>query len=353
MPEKPSIKFSILALDFHNTVYDEVMEYGLAIDEAIVIWLEAAQEKGKPLDREVLYRELSVAHRELGSDWDEEVWQQLPSLKSAGFSNDEFKAILNQAITARHTKSRELTLSGVYKDAIETLKQLKKIGVRLYMVTEAAADAGMRGLSWLGLNGVIDGIYTYPSRQSRLACAGTCSRVFPENADNTGCIKKPHPLLLAAVALDDAKKTKNIPTAFELKDVFDLIYDQNNALPEFPLSSSLQKDITARLVVKNSPYKETLQQTLDSMLYIGDSKFKDGFLARNAGVTFGFAAYGKKIKAGEEQHFKKSEEIMYAVTGWDKDALKLTQEASRAQAVQALQPDYTFEESLAEALCLF
>jgi phosphoglycolate phosphatase-like HAD superfamily hydrolase len=346
-------KFSILALDFHNTVYDEVMEYGLAIDEAIAVWLEAVQKKGQPLDREVLYQELSSAHRDLGSDWDEDVWRQLPSLKGVDFSDDEFKTILDRAVTARHTKSRELTLNGVYNDAVETLAHLKKSGVRIYMVTEAAADAGMRGLSWLGLAGVIDGVYTYPSRQPPLTCAGTYSRVFPENPDNTGCIKKPHPLLLAAVALDDAKKTKNIPQTVELNDVFDLTYDQNRVLPEFPLSSPLQKDITARLDVKNSPYKETLQQMLGSLLYVGDSKFKDGFLARNAGVTFGFAAYGKKIKAGGEKDFKRSEEILYAVTGWDKDALKLTQEASRSPVVQALQPDFTFENSLAEALDLF
>ena len=334
-------KFSILAFDFHNTIYDEVMEYGLAIDEAINVWLKNAKE---PVDRETLCRELSAAHQKLGSDWDEDVWHHLPSLK---FSADTF----DKAVKAREAKSHALTLSGVYKDTIETLRNLKKNGVRLYMISEAAADAGMRGVSWLGLGGVIDGVYSYPSRQSPLELADTYHRVFPD--DTTGHLKKPNPLLLAAVALDDAKKMKNIPQSVKLEDVFSLVHDQALALAEFPLSSSVQKDVTARLVLKDSSYKNALQQTLDAILFVGDSKFKDGFLARNAGVKFGLAAYGKKIKSGEEKNFKKSQDILYAVTGWDKDALRLTQEAGRSKAVQGLEPDFVFEETLAEALPLF
>jgi phosphoglycolate phosphatase-like HAD superfamily hydrolase len=315
-------KFSILAFDLHNTIYDEVMEYGLAIDEAIEICCKAAR-----VDRETLYRELSAAHRKLGSDWDESVWQQLPCLKNIS------PEVIAKAIKARQEKSRQLTVDSVYAGVIETLKRLKQDGVRLYMVTEAAADAAMRAVSWLGLDGVIDGVYSYPSREPPLALPGTYHRIFPDGPDKSH-LKKPNPLLLAAVALDDAKKTKNIPQPVELQDVFGLTRDE-------------------KLLLKEGPYKDTLQKTLDSMLFVGDSKFRDGFLARNAGVKFAFAAYGKKIKPGEEETFKKSRDILYAVTGWDKETLRLTQEAERSQAVLTLQPDFIFEESLAEALSLF
>lgn len=349
MPEK----FSILVFDFHNTIYDEVMEYGLAIDEAIAVWEKAASSSGKPLDRGVLYQELSFVHKELGSDWDEDVWRQLPSLKNLGLGSAGFNEILVQAVTARQNKSKQLTLAGAYSNAVETLRGLKKNGVRLYMITEAAADAGMRGVSWLELDGIIDGVYTYPSRLPPLNFPGTRHGIFPESADNTGHLKKPNPLLLATVVLDDAKKAGSVPQSVDLKDVFDLMHDPSLALVDFPLSSPIQKDITATLILKNGAYKRALQQTLDAMLYVGDSKFKDGFLARNAGVKFGLAAYGKHIKPGEEGNFKKSLDMLYAVTGWDKDTLKLTHEADQSKAVQALQPDFIFENSLAEAQGLF
>jgi len=145
------------------------MEYGLAIDEAVTVWIEAAAQQGKKLERDVLYRELSVVHRDLGSDWDEEVWRQLPSLKGLGLFNETY----DLAVRSRHEKSRALTISGVFKKAVETLKQLKSEGVRLYIITEAAADAGLRGINWLGLGGVIDGVYTYPSRQAPVVPDGT------------------------------------------------------------------------------------------------------------------------------------------------------------------------------------
>src|SRR5262249_32488410 len=143
-------------------------------------------------------------------------------------------------------------------------------------------------------------------------------------------LKKPHPFLLAAVALDDAKASGKIPQNVALEDVFEVLCDKSLALPEFPPDVALQRDVTARLSFRPGPYQIALQETLNDMLYVGDSKFKDGFLSRNAGVTFGFAAYGKKIKPGHEALFSKSQEILYAVTGWDKEALKLTQEAGKS-----------------------
>src|SRR5262249_5953833 len=145
--------------------------------------------------------------------------------------------------------------------------------------------------------------------------------------------------LLAAVVLDDARRSGKIPQGVAFEDLFETPGDQSLALPEFPPVAAIQKDIMTRIILKPGPYRTVLQETLDAMLYVGDSKFKDGFLARNAGVKFGFAAYGKKIKSGNEALFKKSQEILYAVTGWDKETLRLTQEAGKSATVNALQPD--------------
>ncbi len=276
------MKHKIIVLDLHNTIYDEVMEYGLAIDEAI---------KCLPATREVIYDELSKGHAQLGSDWDDDVWHSLPSLK------DVAKEVIEKAIKLRRAKSRELTRA--YDDAVETLVELKKLGARIYIVTEAAADVGMQAIEWLGLAGVVNGVYTYPSRKAPPQLADTYHKPFPKKGDSH--YKKPDAELIFQVAKDDA-------------------------------------------AANNISY----EQAMSELLFVGDSKYKDGMMAKAAGVKFAWAAYGKKIKAGSGADFERSKEILYAVTGWDKETLKLTQEASRSKEVDALQPDYILHESLKE-----
>jgi phosphoglycolate phosphatase-like HAD superfamily hydrolase len=269
------MKFNALILDLHNTIYDEVMEYGLAIDAAI---------SELPAPREVLYKELTEAHAKLGSDWDDDAWGMCPSLASVS------KDVINTAIAKRIAKSKELVIGGAFDGAVDALKTLAARGIKIFVLSEAAADVGMNAIDWLGLAGVVQGVYTYPSRHSVPVLAGTFNKPFAG--------KKPDAALLKMVIADnglDAAKT----------------------------------------------------------LYVGDSKFKDGLMAQNAGIKFGWAAYGKKVKPEALTDFERSKQIMYAVTGWDKDTLKLTQEAALDPKINALKPDYVFENSLNEALDLF
>jgi len=335
--------FSILTLDFHNTVYDEVLEYGLAIDDAIAVWLKALPH----LKRETLCKELSEAHRQLGSDWDEDAWRLMPCLKAAG---DNFETVYACAVARRREKSKELTVTTLYAGLRETLTTLKKRKVRIYVITEAAADAGVLGLDWLGLGGLVDGFYSYPSRAEPLKLKGTYQKTFPP-AMQGGHLKKPHPFLIAAVALDEAQRHGRVPADLGVEDVFRVIHEKAWLLDELPPGSPVQRDVSTQLTLKQTPYAPALKRMLDSMLYVGDSKFRDGMLARNAGVAFGFAAYGKKIS--EAAFHARSLAIMYEVTGWEKEVLQLTQEAGKSRAASALKPDYIFQDSLAEALPLF
>lgn len=329
-------KFKILALDLHNTIYDEVLEFGLAIDAAI---------SALPADRNKLYAELSAAHAEAGSDWDEDIWLSLPSLKSLD------KKIIESALEKRRRKSEELTKSGVYEDAVEALKQVKAKGVRIYLITEAAADAGMQAINWLGLGGVVDGVYTFPSRKPAMHIPSTYHKPFAQVG--AGHLKKPNPLLLAQLVLDHAKIAGNIVDEVKLNDVFETQKVSEFALPEYSPLLPMQEDIMAKLLVKDGKYKDVLQGYLNEMIFVGDSKFKDGIMARNAGVKFAYAAYGKKIKPGQEADFERSKEILYAVTGWDKETLKLTQEAGKSSAINSLEPDFALEKSLLEVVNQF
>jgi hypothetical protein len=322
--------FSILALDLHNTLYDEVMEYGLAMDAAITIWVNAAKASGKHINRQDLYAELSVAHQNLGSDWDDNVWYRLPLLQDLGLSTEQFQTTYQQAVTCRKEKSKMLTKKGAYQDIHQTLALLKAHNVHIYLITEAAADIAMQSIAWLGLEGIVDGVYSYPSRNLAVKIENTYHKSFPPHPENPNeHLRKPHPFLLARVILDDTKRRGKIPRDLQVEDLFAIRHDASMMLPEFDPKAPIQQDICAQLILKLGPYKSALQETIDSMLY------------------------GKKINKGEEALFKKSKALLYAVSGWDKDTLKLTQEAGNSVIISVLQPDFTFNSGLAEIMVLF
>ncbi|MEI7669261.1 MAG: HAD family hydrolase [Pseudomonadota bacterium] len=338
--------FEILILDLHNTIYDEVMEYGLALEAAVDVWINALKAKNIIVSHDEIYAELATAHRLIGSDWDNEVWRYLPILKNAGFLQEEFEQNLIKAIDARLKTSHKLTLQGVYDNVVDSLKKFKNAGKRIYIVTEAVSDIAMQALKWLDLTDVVSGVYTYPSKNPPQELANIYQKTFPLGNDGKH-LKKPSPILLAQVIIDYAKNQQKIPHNIELEEIFDFVKDESLALSEFDKSSPIQEEITQKLLLKNSEYKQEIQNIMDNIIYVGDSKFKDGIMSRNAGVKFAFAAYGKKITKGSEAEFARSKDILYKATGWDKEIMRLTQEASGAKAINNLIPDFYLENGLA------
>jgi|GEM_PF-2142291 len=339
------LPFEILALDLHNTLYDEVMEYGLALEAGVKIWQKALLEKHIICDAETLYEELAVAHAFLKNDWDDRVWQHLPSLQQAEFSPDEFAIIEQESIAARSHASYRLTTDTVYDEVVETLQHFHTKGVRIYIVTEAVANIAVQAVKWLGLTGIITGIYTYPSHIKPEISAAMYQKNFPLDAEGNH-LKKPNAKLLAQIVLDDAIKQHLIPEKVAFDEVFEVAKDDSMSLDEFPASHPIQQDVTQQIMLKDSPYQQVLNHAISTMLYVGDSKFKDGVMARNIGVKFAHAEYGKTVKAGEEALFAKSRAILYQATGWDKSTLQLTQEAGKAAKIQALQPNMLLKNSL-------
>lgn len=341
--------YSILTIDLHNTIYDEALEYGVAMNDAITTYIAVAKDQGYELKPETVYRELSIAHRQVGSDWDPGIWEYLPSFLEMNLGKTEYTKAISKITHSRTEKSRQLTLSTAYSGVRETIIKLKTRGVRIYIVTEAAADAAAQSIAWLKLEGKVDGIYAAPSRLAPAPLVGTFVKSVP--AAERGGLQKPHPLLLGTVAFEDAVRKGQIPSHVKTTDVFDIVQDEALLIPELPATSPVQKDVTSRLAIKDTVYAQILTESLKSMLYVGDSKYRDGLLARNAGIAFAYAAYGKKGQ--ESEATRKSLKTMYAITGWNKEVLQLTQEAGRAESVNRLQPDFTFETSLSEAMDLF
>ena len=109
------------------------------------------------------------------------------------------------------------------------------------------------------------------------------------------------------------------------------------------MAKSAQEALEVRLKFEDDVLKEYAENTY----YIGDSYFKDGFLAHNAGIKFIHAAYGKKV--ANQAEFEEAKKILYGVTGWEPYLLQLTQEAQKLPELTALiKPFYVCEDSFRE-----
>src|ERR1700733_6619841 len=113
----------IFIFDLHNTLYDEVIEFGGAIAAAIECFLRAAKNQPTPIDETLFCQQLSDAHARIGSDWDDDVWGDVAELKKLS----DFAAIKKQAVALRRETSERLTKEKFFKATIDEIIKLKNI----------------------------------------------------------------------------------------------------------------------------------------------------------------------------------------------------------------------------------
>lgn len=347
-------KRNIYIFDLHNTLYDEVFEYGCAIKAAIDHFFMAGD-----LDETLFYAQISAAHAQAGSDWDDDVWDDVPELKKL----PRFEKIKNEAIEIRAKASKAFTKSKAFTDTLATIKTLKNEGHSIYIATEATQNAASDALFWLDLDGVIDSAYSWPFKKTYTKKTRTTPlKSFPDNPEHPGLsLQKPHPLILGQIILDHAKETGAIPPDIGISDVFDFTVDKtldlsvleqkiNEHGPEKHIQAEKALIAIRTLIrVKDGPYQTQINDIKSRCYYVGDSFFKDGFLARNADIPFIYAAYGKNISADDLDTYNTAKDIMMRVTGWDKFLLKLTHEAGALESLtMQIKPYYTCNNSFAE-----
>lgn len=354
---------NIYIFDLHNTLYNEVLEFGCAISAAIDYFFAQGKAQGHPIDKDLFFQQLSDAHAKTGSDWDDDVWDDVAELRKL----EKYESIRDRGIAIRHETSEELTKSHAYADTIQTIKDLKEAGHSIYIATEATQNAASDGIAWLALDGVVDGVYTWPFKKTyEKKTKKTRLSEFPPNPRNPNLsLQKPHPLILGAILLEHAKRNALIPENVAIDDVFAFSVDRDldltaleqkiaqnnsNAQQEAQAQEALRA-IRTVMNVKDGPYKDIINDLKSRCFYIGDSLFKDGFLARNAGIPFIFAAYGKKISAEHQDMHARGKDALYRVTGWDKFLIKLTQEAGELPALMnRIVQHYKCENSFREFL---
>lgn len=338
-----SLKDKIFIFDLHNTLYDEVMEYGGAMGAAIDYLVDVTS-----IDRSVLIRQIAAAHARLGSDWDERVWQEL------GLNDNHLQEV--QGI--RMQVSEKLTKKYAYHAVIEDMHTLKKEGARVFVATEASANAAADAIRWLDLDGVIDGVYSWPCAHAYTQLEKTRQYIFPPHPSNPDIkLQKPHPYIMAAIVLDCMKHDGVIAKNVRLEDVFSISEDTaldvselEKAVPKESVQGKLAIEaLKSRLHVKDTVKDTRIQEYMSRVYFTGDSFFKDGYLARNAGVPFIYAAYGKVVL--DPEGFARAKEILYSVTGWEPFLLQLTQEVSKLPTMSGqIEPAYSCKESLGDML---
>ena len=352
---------NIYIFDLHNTLYDEVIEFGCAIAAATDFFFEEAKKQKKFIDENTFFQQLSDAHARIGSDWDDDVWDDMPELRKL----ENYKSIRDKAVAVRCKISEELTKSKAFTDTVQTIKDLKRAGNTIYLATEATQNTASNAVAWLELDGVVDEVYAWPFKKSyQKKTKKTRLSEFPANPYNASLsLQKPHPLILGTIILEDAKLNNLIPQNVQIDDVFSFSVDEEldmaglekkiseNQSHEHQKTQAQEvlRAVRTTMRIKEGPYKNVINDIKNRCFYIGDSFFKDGFLARNADIPFIFAAYGKKISAENKTLHARGKESLFRVTGWDKFLIKLTQEAEQlSELTDKIVPYYICENSFRE-----
>lgn len=345
----------LFIFDLHNTLYDEVMEYGGAMQAALELVFKAAADQGIPLDEDLFCAQLSAAHARLGSDWDEEAWKEVEELKKL----PNHREISNQAASTFLQTSELLTRQYAYAKTIQALRHASAMGAAVYIATEASLSALGNALRHLNLEGSVTGAYGWPSRKPP-SPGQTPLHVFPTDPhDPSQCLEKPHPLILGTILLAEAKRRGMIPANVTSEDVFecargidiDLTPLRKKVPPGARQAEKALEALQTRLILREGPHKAALEALKSNTFYIGDSFFRDGFLARNADIPFIFAQYGKTVAEADCARHDRARDTMIRVTGWDKFLLQLTQEAGRLPELTGLiTPFFTCEEGFQDFL---
>jgi len=348
----------ILILDLHNTLYDEVMEYGGAMDAAISHFLGAAKHQGVAIDESLMCRQLSEAHAQARSDWDDDVWSGIAELRKLSGLPD----IIDEAVALRRKVSEKLTGERAYRSTIEAIIRLKKSGAAVYIATEATENAAADAIAWLGLDGVLDGAYAWPFRDRHETAGKTPVRRFPPDPGRPEySVRKPHPLILGSIMLDAAKAEGLVPGHATLEEMYKLMCDEGIGGPEKAVvenartggagiqARDVMRAAQTRLAIRNGPYGAALEGLRQRCVYVGDSYFKDGLLAANAGIPFVLARYGKVICDADRKRNDECRKRLFCVTGWNEQVIRLTHgDVKLLEPTDKVTPYFVCQESLQE-----
>lgn len=322
----------ILLVDWHNTVVDELCEYGPAIEAALdTFWDLLPEDKRPATDREMfkasLYPEIQAAHRKLGDDWDNRVFDagNLPSLRALFSDDNRYNAARKMAIAARMAFSKQYIQNHAYPGAVEFLEQARREGHVVLIVTDATEHAIHPAVKWLGLDGVIDGVYCCASPNVAAIPEDLSLQYTPVRTFENRRVK-PDGWIVAQIATDIAKARGRIPMEASMYKLFSTDFMPDAAVEK--LFKGKPDYASARVEPEDTGYWPVLADILGEMMGIGDD-FRDLVMFANAGIKGAHADYSARIpnipggRFEIDKRQKAGKAILKAVTGWDEARLNL------------------------------
>ena len=249
----------ILAIfDFDNTLFDWVHVWY----SCFTAMMEAVELK-TGLSVDDLAAEIRPIHQSHGTSEYAFLLEALPSLQSH-LGGQSASIVFEDAIRAfRKARKQQLRL---YPTVAETLLKIKGVGARIAIYTESQSFYSFYRLKRLGLDGVIDRIYTPPDHELP-------DRFLESGGRHYG------------------------------KDFYHLRYTEHRHTPVGELKPN--PDLLAQIITDFGVSKQ-------QAVYIGDSRQKDVAMAKDAGVDYAWASYGE---AQETEAY----DLLKLVTHWSDD----------------------------------
>jgi phosphoglycolate phosphatase-like HAD superfamily hydrolase len=283
---------SVLITDLDNTLYDWVEIWYRSFSAMLSVLVEQSGVSQEPLEQEI-----RKIHQRHGTSEYAFLIQELPSIQQRhpGLSSAEIADIYEPAIRA-YSRARDEVLR-LYPTVIETLWAIKEQGSLIVAYTESMAFYTAYRLRSLGLDGLIDYLYSPPDHD------------LPEGLSPEQIRK--YPL-----------------ETYEFKATIHHYTPKGLIKPNPSILEEIIQDIGA---------------TSDTVLYVGDSLMKDITMAKEVGVVSALAKYGEAQNRPEY-------ELLRRVSHWtDEDVAREKETLSRP----TVEPTVHLRRSFAELLAKF
>ena len=279
---------TILITDLDNTLYDW-FEFWYHSFEALLDQL--VEDSG--IAQEVLVREIKQVHERHQTSEYAFLIQELPSLQKLHPAEHIAQIYDNAIHEYRRARKKHLRL---YPGVMETLETLKANGVLLVGYTESMGFYSASRIRSLGLDGVLDYLYSPADHSLPLGLSREQIRMY--TPDHYGLERTEHR------------------------------YTPPGEVKPNPV---LLLDILGEV-----------GGSVESSIYVGDSLVKDVLMAQEAGITDVYAKYGTA-------HTREEYELLRAVTHWTAEQV----EREKAASSRMIQPSFTLERCFEEVLDLF
>jgi phosphoglycolate phosphatase-like HAD superfamily hydrolase len=278
----------LVVTDLDNTLYDWFEAWYHSF-RAFLDRLE--YDSGIP--RQVLIREIKQIHERHQTSEYAFLLQEVPSLQKLHPGENVVKiydGAVHDYSSARKQHRR------LYPGVLQTLESLKRNGVMIVGYTESMGFYSASRVRALGLDGMLDLLYSPEDHSLPQGLVREKIRVYPP--ESYGLLRTAH---------------RHTPRG-ELK-------------PNPAVLLDIIREVGGGA---------------ESSVYIGDSLIKDVLMAQEAGVTDVYAKYGTA-------HAREEYELLRSVTHWTADQV----ERERVASSRTVRPTFTLERSFSEILALF